>query len=154
MSTIKVNNLQNASGGSNSTPEEIEQGRAKAWVNFDGTGTIAIRDSFNVSSLTDNNTGDYTVNFTNSFGNTNYCFQLSCTDSGSGGNVVSLLDGSRVESIFIKHAFFHAPRRSLCDQVHYTTHPHRHTRHSTATLFTCHARRHAASAAHLSIPST
>ena len=86
MSTIKVNNLQNASGGSNSTPEQIHQGRAKAWVNFNGTGTIAIRDSFNISSLTDNNTGDYTVNFTNNFSNTNYCFQLSCTDSGSGDN--------------------------------------------------------------------
>lgn len=37
---------------------------AKAWVNFNGTGTVAIRDSFNVDSITDNGTGDYTVNFT------------------------------------------------------------------------------------------
>jgi hypothetical protein len=35
-----------------------------AWVNFNGTGTVAIRDSFNVSSITDNGTGDYTVTFT------------------------------------------------------------------------------------------
>ena len=83
MSTIKVNNLQNASGGSNSTPEEIEQGRAKAWVNFKGSGTVTIRDSFNVGSVTDNNQGDYTVNFTNSMSNTNYCFQLSATDDGT-----------------------------------------------------------------------
>jgi hypothetical protein len=43
-----------------------------AWVNFDGTGTIAIRDEFNVTSLTDNGTGDYTINFTTVLGNTTY----------------------------------------------------------------------------------
>ena len=47
-------------------------GIAKAWVNFDGTGTVAIRDSFNVSSITDNGTGDYTVNFTTAMPNANY----------------------------------------------------------------------------------
>ncbi len=49
-------------------------GIAKAWVNFNGTGTVAIRDSFNVSSITDNGTGDYTVNFTTAFPNANYSF--------------------------------------------------------------------------------
>jgi hypothetical protein len=45
---------------------------AKAWVNFNGTGTVSIRDSFNVSSITDNATGDYTINFTNALPNNNY----------------------------------------------------------------------------------
>jgi hypothetical protein len=49
-------------------------GIAKAWVNFNGTGTVAIRDSFNVSSITDNGTGDYTVNFTTAMPNANYCW--------------------------------------------------------------------------------
>lgn len=44
----------------------------KAWVNFNGTGTVAIRASFNVSSITDNGTGDYTVNFTNALADANY----------------------------------------------------------------------------------
>ena len=44
----------------------------KAWVNFNGTGTVAIRDDFNVSSITDNGTGDYTINFTNNLNDTNY----------------------------------------------------------------------------------
>jgi hypothetical protein len=44
----------------------------RAWVNFDGTGTPAIRASGNVSSITDNSTGDYTVNFTNALTDTNY----------------------------------------------------------------------------------
>jgi hypothetical protein len=46
---------------------------AKAWVNFNGTGTVAIRDSYNVSSITDNGTGDYTVNFSTALNNSNYC---------------------------------------------------------------------------------
>jgi hypothetical protein len=45
---------------------------AKAWVNFNGTGTVAIRASFNVSSITDNGTGDYTVNYTNALTDANY----------------------------------------------------------------------------------
>ncbi len=47
-------------------------GIAKAWVNFNGTGTVAINSSFNVSSITDNGTGDYTVNFTTAMPNINY----------------------------------------------------------------------------------
>ena len=72
MSTIKVTTLQDTSGGNSSTSEEIFQGRAKVWVNFDGTGTIAIRDDFNVASLTDNGTGNYTVTLTNAMPNANY----------------------------------------------------------------------------------
>jgi len=44
----------------------------RAWVNFDGTGTVSIRESGNVSSITDNGTGDYTVNFSNAMPDTNY----------------------------------------------------------------------------------
>jgi hypothetical protein len=44
----------------------------RAWVNFNGTGTVAIRASFNVSSITDNGTGDYTVNITNALPDANY----------------------------------------------------------------------------------
>ena len=44
----------------------------RAWVNFNGTGTVAIRASYNVSSITDNGTGDYTVNFTTALADANY----------------------------------------------------------------------------------
>jgi hypothetical protein len=50
-------------------------GLAKAWVNFNGTGTVAIRASFNVSSITDNGVGNYTVNFTTAMADTNYSYQ-------------------------------------------------------------------------------
>jgi hypothetical protein len=46
----------------------------RAWVNFNGTGTVAIRASFNVSSITDNGVGDYTLNFTNAMPDVNYAF--------------------------------------------------------------------------------
>ena len=72
MSTIKVTNIQDTSGDNQSTSEEIFQGRAKAWVSFNGTGTVAIRDDFNVDTITDNGTGDYTVNLDNAMPNNNY----------------------------------------------------------------------------------
>ena len=58
---------------------------AKAWVNFNGTGTVAIKDSFNVSSITDNGTGDYDINFTSAFSDTNYV----CTAQTIVGNTVA-----------------------------------------------------------------
>ena len=53
--------------------QSLQQGLAKCWANIDGTGTIALRDSLNVSSLTDDGTGAYDTNFSNSFNSTNYC---------------------------------------------------------------------------------
>jgi hypothetical protein len=54
------------------TADVAGPGLCKAWVNFNGTGTVAIRAAFNVSSITDNGTGQYTVNFTVAMADTNY----------------------------------------------------------------------------------
>jgi hypothetical protein len=51
----------------------VVNGTAKAWVNFNGTSTVAIRRAFNVSSITDRGTGQYTVNFTTAMPDANYC---------------------------------------------------------------------------------
>jgi hypothetical protein len=51
----------------------------RAWVNFNGTGTVAIRDSGNVASITDNGTGDYTINFTTNMEDINYAVVGSCS---------------------------------------------------------------------------
>jgi hypothetical protein len=51
---------------------QYHPGVAKAWVNFNGTGTVAIRVSLNVSSITDHGTAVYTVNFTTAFSSANY----------------------------------------------------------------------------------
>jgi hypothetical protein len=57
---------------------------ARAWVNFNGTGTVAIRASGNVTSITDNTTGDYTVNFTTAMTDANYVTSgASSTNSGA-----------------------------------------------------------------------
>ena len=58
----------------------------KAWVNFNGTGTVAIRASYNVSSITDNGTGDYTVNFTTAMVDANYAAEctIQYDEAGSG----------------------------------------------------------------------
>jgi hypothetical protein len=70
MSTLQTANITD---GTNSVETVyVARGSAKAWVNFNGTGTIAARDSLNLSSLTDNGTGDYTVNFSNAFGAVDY----------------------------------------------------------------------------------
>jgi hypothetical protein len=54
----------------------------RAWVNFNGTGTVAIRGSGNVSSITDNGTGTYTVNFSTAMPDANYCTNATGTHDG------------------------------------------------------------------------
>jgi hypothetical protein len=68
-------------------------GLAKAFVNFNGTGTVAIRASFNVSSITDNGTGDYTVNFTTAMTDTNY--------SVSGNLMANIAPGNNMRCLVI-----------------------------------------------------
>jgi hypothetical protein len=59
---------------------------ARAWVNFNGSGTVAIRASGNVSSITDNGTGNYTVNFTTAMPDANYGVNFGVGGGGSGLN--------------------------------------------------------------------
>ena len=73
VSTLRVNTLTDVTG--NTQPAMV--GAAKAWVNFNGTGTVAIRRAFNVSSITDNGTGDYTVNFATALVDADYSAVVS-----------------------------------------------------------------------------
>jgi hypothetical protein len=74
----------------------------RAWVNFNGTGTVAIRASGNVSSITDNGTGEYTVNFTTALPDANYCVQ----------GLSDWLDGTRLASIAVNASV--PPTTSAC----------------------------------------
>ena len=94
MSTILVNTLTGTStagsiavtGEGNSTTTNLQQGVAKGWLNLNGTSTIATRDSFNVSGVTDNGTGNYTTSFTTSFDNANYSHShTNITEDGQFG---------------------------------------------------------------------
>jgi hypothetical protein len=89
MSTAKFDTLQNAAGSVSVPVNTVVNGSAKAWVNFNGTtspGTI--RASFNVSSVTKNSTGNYTVNFTTAMPDANYS-ALSDSWAAAAGTVAT-----------------------------------------------------------------
>jgi len=65
-------------GEGNSTTTNLQQGLAKAWMDLNGSGTIALRDSNNIASVTDNTTGDYTASYTSAMSNANYSALNSC----------------------------------------------------------------------------
>ena len=100
MSRIKVDTIKNTSS--------VEVYTAKAWVNFDGTtntgGSCTIRESGNVTSVTDNGTGIYTVNFTNAMTDTNYAVSFGARESSGGGNSFGRIS-SQVETTYIRTVF-------------------------------------------------
>lgn len=75
MSTLKVDTIQDTNA--------VEMYLCKAWVNFNGTGTVAIRDSGNISSVIDTATGVFTVSFTNAMPDADYSAVVACSDSGT-----------------------------------------------------------------------
>ena len=91
-STLKIDNIIGVTtagsiavtGEGISTTTNLQQGLIKVWVNFDGSASgAAARDSYNVSGMTDNGTGDYTTAFTNAMGNTNYVLLDGSVNDGS-----------------------------------------------------------------------
>lgn len=88
MSTIAAQRISNLAGTASTSMDDAINGSAKAWVNFNGTGTVAIRASYNVSSITDNAVGDYMVNFTNAMQDTNYAVTGT---TGSVGAIVGVI---------------------------------------------------------------
>ncbi len=93
MSTLQVTNIQ--SNAVNTPPNiydsvNTEVGTfCRAWVNFNSIGTVEIRGAFNVSSITDNGTGAYVVNFTNVFSDANYSVVTSGGHPSTRPNLVS-----------------------------------------------------------------
>lgn len=75
MSTLNVANVTD--GTDTVETSYVVNGSAKAWGFVIGTGTAAIQDSNNLSSITDNGAGNYTLSYTNSMDNTNYAYQLT-----------------------------------------------------------------------------
>ena len=67
----------------------VINGSAKAWVNFNGTGTVAIRGSFNVDSITDIGTGEYNINFINAMPDANYSTVISVASGYSGVSAIN-----------------------------------------------------------------
>ena len=85
-----VLNVDSIAAKDGTSPVELtKQEAAKAWVNFNGTGTIAARDSLNLSSLSDGGTGDFTVNFSSAFNNSNYSAVANGSESTGGTGELS-----------------------------------------------------------------
>tara|TARA_R100000654_G_C2684559_1_gene127760 strand:+ start:1990 stop:3063 length:1074 start_codon:yes stop_codon:yes gene_type:complete len=85
LNETRLASIKDTSGNNSSTAEELNQGRAKAWVNFNGTGTIAIRDSFNVSSITDVSQGTTTITMASAMSNTNYVLGTAAGSTSTDG---------------------------------------------------------------------
>ena len=88
---------------------------ARAWVNFNGTGTVAIRASGNVSSITDNGQGSYTVNFTTAMPDANYVFNISRGVNPGTGFVVQQDDSAAPATNSIRVVLVNAANSALQD---------------------------------------
>ena len=73
--TVGTNAVATSDGGAATT--NIVQGLAKGWLNFNGQSTVAIRDSFNISGLTDEGTGDYSPAINSDMANANYAITMA-----------------------------------------------------------------------------
>ena len=89
----------------------------RAWVNFNGTGTIAIRASGNVSSITDNGTGDYTVNFTTAIIDDKYAALITTSDSPTINRIAVINQTTPPTTTQLKF-YTGAPGGSLGDQIY------------------------------------
>lgn len=90
MSDVRADNYGKRDGSSSIPADTLLQGSAKAWLNFNGTGTIAARDSFNISSLVDGGTGSYQAINSVAMPNANYAIPAAaCSPSGGGPDIVS-----------------------------------------------------------------
>lgn len=75
---------------------------ARAWVNFNGVGTVSIRSAGNVTSITDNNVGNYTVNFTTAMPDTNYTVSGGANDGSDGAATVSNIRAGTVNTTSVR----------------------------------------------------
>ena len=132
MSKLKVTTIANVADSESTDVTNVINGSAKAWVNFDGTFgsspfTVAnggIRAAFNVSSVTDNGTGDYTVNFTNAMPDANYSVSHSCQyaeGSFALNNLITAIpDGAGIQSTgSIRLRSYGSPSNTAYDVVRF-----------------------------------
>ena len=95
MSTLAVGTIKSVSSAPPvfQNTSGTEKGRlVKVWINFQGSGTVAIRDSYNISSLTDNGTGDYSLAYSDNFSNDDY--SLAGTAGYNSEYIANHLNGS------------------------------------------------------------
>ena len=124
-SELKVNTLTGVStagsiavtGEGNSTTTNLQQGLVKAWINFDGSGTVSTNDSFNVSTLTDVTVGENTTTVTNAFGNAHSTStSLGLRQTSSNYPAIASTDGTTTTTaVKIIHTLYDNSARADCD---------------------------------------
>jgi len=127
LSEIRATTISDETG--NGPIALTKQSAAKSWVNFNGTGTIAIRDSLNVSSLTDNSTANYYVNFTNNMASEAY--HVSNSTAGNGTDVWGFANTSTAGSyeanrihVILRYVANNAGSTNAADRTTMTTSAH------------------------------
>lgn len=90
----------------------------RAWVNFNGTGTVAIRASGNVSSITDNGTGDYTVNFTTAMPDANYGFAVNGSSPAVSSGFIDAPSTANPTTSQLRFRSFSYPSATLVDSAY------------------------------------
>ena len=114
MSTLVVSNI---SDGTTTVPATyVTNGSAKAWVNFNGTGTIAARDSLNLSSLTDNGGGQYAINFSSAFGAADYSAVGMVVRSSIAGNGIQIATSTAPSTTSISVETFRTQDGAITDR--------------------------------------
>jgi len=98
-SILRVNTLTDASSNNSIATSVIHNGTAKAWVNFNGTGTIATRDSYNVSSLNDDGTGIYDVVLSSNMVNNDYSPTVSGAFNTADGSNETFPTSRRIDLV-------------------------------------------------------
>lgn len=121
MSTLRLTTISNQGGTASVPSDTVINGTAKAWVNFNGTGTVAIRASFNVSSITDIGVGRYQINFTNSFADTNYVVVLGAGNTDGGGSDFNYgVDTATITTSSIRATYFTSSGAAFADTAFYS----------------------------------
>lgn len=104
MSTAKVANISNLAGSKSITTDDlIDRATCRAWVNFNGTGTVARRAYFNVSSVTDNGTGKYTINFATAMPDANYVYTHAYSSEVNVQHTIGFLNSQQAASLSLWH---------------------------------------------------
>ena len=114
---IIADQIEHSTAGSLDT-QYVVNGSAKAWVNFNGSGTVAIRGNQNVASITDSGTGDFTANYTNAMDDTNYASLGSCigaTNNVDGSVLTGFASGTAKTVSYIRVRATYAASNTLLD---------------------------------------
>jgi len=125
MSTLRTNALEGVdaknsitivAGAGNITTTNVQDSLAKSWINLDGSGTVAILESLNVGSITDQGTGQYLTTFSNNFQTADYCYSGGMPMGTTKGTLRAQDNADSTTSAFTADIFSDG---SNSDQDHY-----------------------------------